>query len=326
MANKNPFQLIVFSCLIFSLTCSLPFAEAQNDATLQMQQDYIKKYKDIAIQEMAGFKIPASITLAQGILETGSGKSRLAREGNNHFGIKCHEGWEGNFIKMDDDAPNECFRKYKNAIESFKDHSFFLSQRPRYASLFDLEITDYKGWANGLKKAGYATNPKYADLLIKIIEDHQLYKLDKETTSKNDLNKHQDEIPKNKNRKYEAFGVSKNDRKVFTNNGKKFIFARNGDNFGKIAADFNIYTYQIWKYNDLNKKDRIQEGQMIYLEKKRNKAIKPYHVAEAGETMHSISQLYGLKLSRLYKNNRMKKGTEPRLGQVLWLQEKKPEK
>jgi len=325
MANKNPVYLLLTFCIIFMLTFSIQLS-SQNDATLKMQEEYIKKYKDIALQEMAEFKIPASITLAQGIIETGSGKSRLAKEGNNHFGIKCHVGWEGDFLKMDDDAPKECFRKYKSAEESFKDHSFFLSQRPRYASLFDLEITDYKGWAHGLKKAGYATNPKYGDLLIKIIEDHKLNELDKLDVKNKDVTSIENEVPKSKNRKYEAFGVNKNDRKIFTNNSKKFIFARKGDDFQKIASDFSIYTYQIWKYNDLNKKVKIAEGQMIYLEKKRNEASKPHHVVEEGETMHSISQLYGMKISQLYKKNRMKKGTEPRIGQVLWLQEKKPEK
>jgi len=325
MAKKNPGYLLLFSSLVLPLFFGFPVA-AQNDATIQMQQDYIKKYKDIALREMAEFKIPASITLAQGIIETGSGKSRLAKEANNHFGIKCHVGWEGESVKMDDDAPNECFRKYKNAEESFKDHSFFLSQRPRYASLFDLELTDYKGWAHGLKKAGYATNPKYGDLLIKIIEDHELYELDKLDVKNKDVISIENEVPKSKNRKYEAFGVNKNDRKIFTNNGKKFIFARKGDDFQKIASDFSIYTYQIWKYNDLDKKDKIAEGQMIYIEKKKNDASKPHHVVEEGETMYSISQLYGMKLSQLHKKNRMKKGAEARPGQVLWLQEKKPEK
>lgn len=323
MAKKTKFHILQFCILVLTVVCSQP-ATAQNDATWQIRDEYIQKYKAIAIREMTEFKIPASITLSQGILESGSGKSRLAKEANNHFGIKCHVGWEGDFVKMDDDAPNECFRKYKNAEESFKDHSFFLSQRPRYASLFDLEPTDYKGWAHGLKKAGYATNPKYGELLIKIIEDHELYKLDviKEVIA--DVG--EDEIPKNKNRKFEAFGVSKNNRKVFTNNSRKFIFARKGDNFAKIASDFSIYEYQVWKYNELDKNDKIAEGQMVYIEKKRREASKPYHVVDEGETMYSISQLYGIQLKQLYKKNRMNKGAEARPGQVLWLQDKKPEK
>ena len=129
-------------------------------------EEYIQTYKDIAIREMKTHKIPASITLAQGLLESGAGNSALAREAKNHFGIKCHKGWEGDTYYMDDDEKNECFRKYKNPEESFKDHSEFLCGRSRYAALFDLDITDYEGWAKGLKAAGYATNPKYAQLLI----------------------------------------------------------------------------------------------------------------------------------------------------------------
>jgi hypothetical protein len=297
-------------------------AHTQSEIT---RSEYIQAYKDIAIQEMIEYNIPASITLAQGILESGSGNSRLAREANNHFGIKCHKGWEGEFIRVTDDAPNECFRKYKNPYESYRDHSFFLSQRGRYLFLFDLKITDYKGWARGLKKAGYATNPKYANLLIKIIEENQLYKYDLMGDDYVAVNQYPNEIPKDMNRKYEAFAVTGNNRKVFTNNDKKFIFARKGDNFYKIAKDLNVYNFQIWKYNDLTKKDNLSEGDMVYIEKKRNKSkTTEYHYVKPGETMHSISQLYGIKLKKLYKYNRMDKGTSPRTGQMLWLQSKKP--
>jgi flagellum-specific peptidoglycan hydrolase FlgJ len=150
--------IVIFTGNVFNI-----FAQTAKKIT---REEYVEMYKDIALQEMIEYKIPASITLAQGILESGSGNSRLAKEAKNHFGIKCHKGWEGEFIRMTDDAPNECFRKYKNAYDSYKDHSFFLSQRGRYSFLFDLEITDYKGWARGLKKAGYATNPRYATLQI----------------------------------------------------------------------------------------------------------------------------------------------------------------
>jgi hypothetical protein len=300
------------------------FATAQSKMT---RSEYISRFKDIAIQEMVEFNIPASITLAQGILESGDGNSRLAREANNHFGIKCHTGWEGDYIRENDDAPNECFRKYKNPEESYKDHSFFLSQRGRYAFLFDLDITDYKGWAHGLKKAGYATNPKYGHLLIKIIEENSLDKYDLLGDDYVAVNPYPNEIPESKNREYEAFAVAGNNRKVFTNNGKKFIFARKGDDFYKIADDLNVYNFQVWKYNDLSKKDNLQEGDMVYIQKKRNKSkTTEYHYVKPGETMHSISQVYGIKLRKLYKYNLMKKGTSPRTGQMLWLQNVKPEK
>ncbi len=320
--HMTPVRLKAFFILL-SIMITLPAAAQQKKLT---RQEYIELYRDIAIQEMAEFKIPASITLAQGILESGDGNSTLAREANNHFGIKCHDGWEGEFVRHDDDAPRECFRKYKSAAESYKDHSFFLSQRGRYSFLFDLEITDYKGWARGLKKAGYATDPKYANRLIKIIEDYELYKLDLMDGSYLAVNEYPNEVPKNKKRDFEAFAVGNNDRKIFTNNKRKFIFARKGDDFYKIADDFNIYNFQVWKYNDLSKKDKLDEGQMVYIEKKRGKASVPYHTVEAGETMQSISQLYGIRLNRLYRLNRMEKGSKPRTGQVLWLQKKKPKK
>lgn len=313
---KDIFLLLLFLNLAISTA-------AQKKLT---REEYINIYKDIAIQEMVEFHIPASITLAQGILESGNGNSTLARKANNHFGIKCHKGWEGEYVRHDDDAPRECFRKYKSPYDSYKDHSFFLSQRGRYSFLFDLDITDYKGWARGLKKAGYATHPSYDKLLIKIIEEHELYKLDLMDGSYLAVNKYPNEIPKDKNREFEAFAVGADDRKIFTNNKRKFIFARKNDDFYKIADDFNIYNFQVWKYNDLDKRDHLEEGQMVYLEKKRRKAQVPYHTVEAGESMHSISQLYGIRLNRLYRLNRMDKDTEPRIGQVLWLQDKKPRK
>ena len=142
------------------------------------RQQYIDKYKDVAIKQMHKYKIPASITLAQACLESGDGNSTLARKANNHFGIKCHDGWKGKKIKQNDDKRRECFRKYDNAMDSFTDHSHFLTSRSRYNSLFDLPITDYKAWAHGLKACGYATNRKYAKLLIDIIEEYELYKYD----------------------------------------------------------------------------------------------------------------------------------------------------
>lgn len=142
--------------------------------------NYIKNFAPLAIIEMKKFKIPASITLAQGVVESGSGKSELALKSNNHFGVKCHKEWKGDYVRYDDDRKNECFRKYDHPIGSFKDHSLFLTKRGRYSFLFKLRKNDYKGWARGLKKAGYATDPKYPKKLIKIIEDYQLYRYDDE--------------------------------------------------------------------------------------------------------------------------------------------------
>ena len=165
---------IFISFLITLFIGLIPEVQAQKMTT----EAYIQKYKYIAIKEMFDYKIPASITLAQGILESGSGNSRLAREANNHFGIKCHNDWMGAKIYKDDDKKNECFRVYTSAEQSFRDHSLFLTTKNRYAFLFDYKTTNYKSWAKGLKKAGYATNPKYPKLLIGIIEDHNLNQYD----------------------------------------------------------------------------------------------------------------------------------------------------
>ncbi len=274
------------------------------------KEEYINLYKDIALEKMNMYGIPASITLAQGILESGHGNSTLARKANNHFGIKCHNEWTGKTFHMDDDEENECFRKYKNPFESFKDHSVFLSTRSRYAFLFDLEITDYKGWSNGLKQAGYATNPKYPQLLIKIIEEYNLDQYDLLYDS---------EIAKRYNPKVEkevvtryakvamedfkAISIGAAKREIFINNGVKFIYAKKGDSFSTIAEDFNIYSWQLYSYNNLNKKDQLVEGQMLYLEAKKKKGDKPFHIVQPGETLTDISQLYAVKLKKLCKYN-----------------------
>ncbi len=295
-------------------------------AQKQTTQQYIEKYKDIAIKKMKEYKIPASITLAQGVLESGNGNSRLARKANNHFGIKCHKDWNGKKFRLDDDKRRECFRKYKSVEKSFSDHSYFLTQRSRYSFLFKLDITDYKGWAYGLKKAGYATNPKYPQLLIRIIEENKLYKFDQKTASSTKSKKKKDEIitydpnfilPSEED--FEAIEISGNNRQIFTNNSVKFIFAQKDDTFYKIAQDFEIYTWQVYKYNDLKKSDKIKEGQIIYIQLKKNKGKVKFHVVKKHETMYSISQLYGIKLKQLYKKNKIPEDSRPQVGQKLKL-------
>lgn len=275
------------------------------------KKDYIDLYKDIAIEEMNMYHIPASITLAQGILESAAGNSTLATKANNHFGIKCHKGWNGKTFHIDDDAKNECFRKYSNPEESFKDHSIFLSTRDRYAFLFDLDITDYKGWAKGLKKAGYATNPKYPQLLINIIEDQDLSQFDqlyqKTNYAKQNRSKLEKIKPSEPVEDFEAITIGPANRKIYENNGVKFIYARPGDSFYKIAQDFNIYTWQVYKYNDLKKKDMVSEGQMLYLERKKSKSRQTVHVVSPGETLYEISQMYGVRLKKLAKYNSLDK-------------------
>lgn len=206
-----------------------------NKYTLQ----YIKKYAPLAVLEMHKYDIPASITLAQGILESGNGRSRLASKSNNHFGIKCHVGWKGAKVYHDDDEKGECFRKYKYVQSSYKDHSEFLSGRRRYASLFKLRKSDYKGWAKGLKKAGYATDKKYPKKLIKIIEEYKLYEFDK--FREKDLKK----LKKETNKKQTKTAI--NSKK----STQEFYKVKKGDTLYSIARKFNTTVAIIKKVNAL---------------------------------------------------------------------------
>jgi LysM repeat protein len=292
--------------------------------------DYIEKWREEAIRQMVLHKIPASITIAQGLLESGNGNSRLAIEGNNHFGIKCHNDWKGATIHEDDETRNECFRKYKNAAESFEDHSIFL-QKKRYESLFTLEITDYKGWAHGLKKCGYATNPKYPQLLINLIEQYNLTDLDKEglkhikngsTPSRNKRdsnNKKERNTSPQKDETRKEIVISNNREIGVSENRIKFINAKDGDSIESIANDLDMAPWQIKKYNDLENNQHIQPGQVIYLQPKRNSSkINEYEV-KSGDTMWSISQATGIKLRKLYKKAALTPGQEPSPGTIIKL-------
>lgn len=272
---------------------------------------YIKKYKNVAVREMKAYGIPASITLAQGILESGNGKSYLATEANNHFGIKCHQDWKGGRVYHDDDKKNECFRSYKNAEESFKDHSLFLSNRGRYSFLFDLKPTDYKAWAKGLKKAGYATNPKYPQLLIDLIERYELYQYD----SKDYKSKEPEVIDEPAEFEVDLF------QQNITANHVQFYRAKQGDSYESIAETLDMRVHKLLKYNDLSFEANLKSGDIVYTKPKRKKSHvdQPFHTVRKGETMHSISQLYAVKLRYLYQWNHMEIGTQPGVGQKLRL-------
>ena len=275
--------------------------------------DYITRFKEDAIKEMYQYGIPASITLAQGMLESGNGNSALAVYAKNHFGIKCHKEWTGPSYIMDDDAKNECFRKYEDVLDSYSDHSQFLRSRDRYAFLFELPKTDYKAWARGLKEAGYATLPAYANQLIDLIEQYKLYELDK------DVELSVRTVIEKKPQVKLAM------RQVLKFNHTKFIIAKPGDSFYKIACDFDLELDKLYKYNDFTKGEKIIVYEKIYVEAKRKKALEPNHVVTKGETMESISQLHGIKLNSLYKKNRMKPGDiQPKPGTVLYLRKRKP--
>lgn len=320
--------------LAFFLLINIVISASAQPATSTISYaDYIELYRDIAIRKMKEYGIPASITLAQGLLESGSGNSNLARNANNHFGIKCHKEWTGESYIQDDDTKDECFRKYASAEESFNDHSYFLTSRPRYADLFNLDVKDYKGWAYGLKKAGYATNPRYAEMLIKIIEENELFLYDSEMKKKSIARQKPAAKPENKKSDHikltrslklladnlEYVEVAEGNRPIYVNNNVRLTFARRNDDIEKVAEDLGIHAFQLIKYNDLNKRERIAEGQAIYVEPKKRKTSRSSHKVSEGETMQDISQYYGIKLKLLYRWNHLSSGDEPMAGDVVKL-------
>ncbi len=284
--------------------------------------EYVEKYKDIAIKEMLENGIPASITLAQGMLESDNGNSALAMYANNHFGIKCHgDDWKGETYIQDDDAKDECFRKYKIAEESYDDHSNFLKSKGRYAFLFDLRKTDYKGWAEGLHEAGYATDPSYADRLIKLIDDFKLYQYDR--MQEMAVDKHMKKKEEMQIVQPTTSSISAS-RKLFLNNRIKYIVVEDGDTYYKIAHDLDMRLWQLHNYNETGKQTCLQVGDIVYLQPKRKRSQKEeIHTARFGETMYYISQLYGIKMRHLYKMNNMLDGQEPNAGQKIYLKKHK---
>ncbi len=281
---------------------------AQQQKWNQRYQTYIDQYRDMAIEQMLRNKIPASITLAQGILESGAGNSELVKKGNNHFGIKCH-GWTGRTVHKDDDAKQECFRAYNNARESFEDHSKFLTKNKRYSQLFSLSITDYKGWARGLKACGYATNPNYAPMLINLIELYKLYEYDRAKT-------YDKFMAQNSGHRQDGFL-----HPIHIYNKNYFLQARKGDTFKSIGKEIGISGKKIAKYNERDYNSPLVENEMIWLKKKQKKAEATYkkrpHRVKAGESMYSIAQYYGIRLKSLYKMNKLSPDYELRIGDEL---------
>ena len=269
---------------LFLLVTALS-AAAQN----QQYVKYIEQYKSLAVDQMKKYNIPASITLAQALLESGAGQSELARNSNNHFGIKCHD-WAGRKVYHDDDMRDDCFRVYKSVKDSYEDHSIFLSSHQRYAGLFRLKPTDYVGWARGLKAAGYATSPTYADRLINIIESYNLDRLDSDKW------------------KYAPTYFPEAPHTPHLANGLVYVVARQGDTMQGIADEFKISRSKLIRYNDLYKTYVPQKGDIIYLHRKNARAQKGYavHIVKDGDSMYLISQMYGIRLARLYKMNKDK--------------------
>lgn len=273
-------------------------------------QAYIDRYADMAVEQMKRYQIPASITLAQGLLESGAGRSRLATEANNHFGIKVGMNWTGPYIIMSDDRPDDRFRVYRNARESYEDHSLFLRNGRRYAFLFDLRPTDYKGWAHGLKKAGYATNPRYAHSLIELIERYNLDAYDGKK-------KHEKHHTHKEEKKLEQLEATSG-HTVRRCNEQYYIIAREGDTYASLARRMKLKEKKLRAYNDVTPDYRLKTGDIVYLGKKRKRAARDmkrrYHVMEDGESLHSISQRFGIRLSSLCKMNPIENGYRFRVG------------
>lgn len=291
-------------------------------------KEYIETYADIAVREMNRTGVPASIKLAQGMIESDHGKSRLARLGNNHFGIKCHSTWRGPVIYHDDDKRNECFRKYNSPEQSFLDHSDFLVNGSRYKSLFSLKPTDYKGWARGLQKAGYATNPAYANMLIRKIEENSLYLFDtgralsvpEVPASVGGGTTRQRSAPVSgatsiRGSRYAPGAAAR----VMVRNRVEYIIVNETDSFDSLNRDFDLLSWELEKYNEVAVESLLEPGKPLFLQPKRKRAEPGirYHVVREGETMHQVSQLYAIKLQHLYRMNFMDEGSEPEPGRRL---------
>ena len=292
-------------CLLFFIAT---LAEAATQRKIPSYEKYIKTYSALAIEQQKKYKIPASITLAQGLLESGAGQSDLARRSNNHFGIKCHSDWRGGRVYHDDDLRGECFRKYKRVEDSYEDHSKFL-KRSRYDRLFQLKITDYKGWARGLQKCGYATDRAYANKLIKVIEDYELYRYD--TGKVHKLTRQE-----KKKLKYPTVKYT-----IYRTYGLLYVYAKENDSFDQIAQNLDFPVKDLKKFNEVPEDFPLQKGDIVYIEKKKKKADKPNydHVVQVGESMHSIAQKYGIQIQSLYKMNKKDKDYVPEEGDVLKL-------
>lgn len=307
--------LILISAFVISAGCALG---------QQTREEYIQKYYPLAISEMERSGIPASIILAQGCWESQNGNSILATKGNNHFGIKCKSDWTGRRIYHDDDERQECFRRYASAEESYVDHSNFLMNSSRYSFLFQLDPKDYVSWANGLKQAGYATDPTYPQRLIKIIEDYKLYLYDEYGDNRQlvSLNHEPEE------KMTERAGLQKLNRvnKVALRNGLRSIVVEPGDSYESLTKKFHMKSWQLSVYNDFSKGRRLQVNEILYLQPKFKKADRKHktYVAEDDDTMHYISQRFALKMKPLLRRNRMKYGDEPVKGQIIYLRHKRP--
>lgn len=323
----------LFFTIVFAFVSNFIFAQSSD-----VVRKYIDTYKDIAVAEELRTGVPAAITLAQGIHETSAGTSDLVTSSNNHFGIKCKSDWKGATVYHDDDAKGECFRKYDDPRDSYKDHSDFLKNRPNYALLFQIDPVDYKEWAYGLKKAGYATNPKYPQILIRLIEEYDLQQFT--------LLALNGKLPNNGDAVYagNAKNNSANDTKtdvvksqqavmktvaypatVFEINKTKVVYVLKGTSFLKIASENNIDLSRLFDFNDMKAADIAANDQLVFLQRKRTVGTEPFHTVQEGETLYDIAQTEGIRLENLLAYNFLKYNMQPAAGEKMYLKEKAPE-
>lgn len=304
--------------IVFTILFSLTFL------TLRAQrisvEEYIVQFKDIAISEMKRTGVPASITLAQGILETENGNSELVKKSNNHFGIKCKSTWTGESVTHDDDANGECFRAYTNANESYRDHSDFLKANKRYSALFNLDPVDYAGWAKGLKKAGYATNPRYPDLLIKYIEQYDLQqytlialnRLPGSDIAKSEEDKSAlpvDVAVENTITENDITITANDPDKIISINKINCVFAKKGTSLLVIANKHKISLSKLMEFNDMSAEGLLAKDQLIYLEKKAKSGEQEYYILQQGETLYDAAQKNAVQLKYLLEYNNIKAGS-----------------
>ena len=322
---------IVFTFCVAALSVT---AKAQtNEAAIS----YINQYKQIAIDEMIRTGVPASITLAQGILESNCGQCPLVQQSNNHFGIKCKSDWTGDVVYHDDDEKGECFRRYNCAADSYRDHSDFLKNRPNYTFLFDIDATDYADWAYGLKKAGYATNPVYAQSLITTIEKYNL----EQYTQLALLQNNQIDIAASPIKTNEQIAFASTEKITSNNNNTVPIVSNNttpkypsgvfqinhtnvmyadaGTSLFALANKFSVPFSKLLQYNDLKNADILSQASLIYLEKKPKKSSKDIHVAAINDKLEDIAQEEGVQLESLLAYNNYQKNTQPKAGDKILL-------
>lgn len=349
---KTPRLFTTLMAMVLLLSTAI--AQSENERV----KNYIQQYKDLAMAEMVRTGIPASITLAQGILETAGGQSDLASMANNHFGIKCKTEWTGERMFHDDDAKGECFRKYASAEESYKDHSEFLRTRPNYAFLFKLDPTDYEGWAKGLKRAGYATNPAYPQRLMKIIVENnlqqytllamenlqkketELFAVEKTSSPKEvqqsiaarqeiaEPTPAYNDAPVVKDfavKEVKSPGISNYPlNQVFSINEVKVIFAEAGTSLLALANNYNVTLKKLIEFNEIPDDDIIKRDQLIFLAKKSKRGSKDVHIVAPNEKLHDIAQMEGIQLQSILEYNKLQKGMEPAAGEKIYLKAPAP--